>query len=97
MRLPNAFEFDYIPYRSISIDTKIQPNAPGRVLVIAMGFIILVLAILIWYLRNKTEKIERRIEFEMTEVRNGGLDNSRTEIVQAHKFNEEKEDQEKDL
>ena len=57
----------------------------------------LVLAILIWYLRNKTEKIERRIEFEMTEVRNGGLDNSRTEIVQAHKFNEEKEDQEKDL
>ena len=62
-----------------------------------MGFIILVLAILIWYLRNKTEKIERRIEFEMTEVRNGGLDNSRTEIVQAHKFNEEKEDQEKDL
>jgi len=62
-----------------------------------MGFIILVLAILIWYLRNKTEKIERRIEFEMTEVRNGGLDNSRTEIVQAHKFNEENEDQEKDL
>ena len=49
-----------------------------------MLIIIVVLGLLIWYLRNKSEKTEQRIEFEMTAIRNerdNEIDNSRTEIV----------------
>jgi CHASE1-domain containing sensor protein len=49
-----------------------------------MILIIAVLGMLIWYLRYKTEKIEQRIEFEMTAIRNerdNEIDSSRTDIV----------------
>jgi hypothetical protein len=60
-----------------------------------MLIIIVVLGLLIWYLRYKTDKIEQRIEFEMTTIRNdrdNEIENSRTEIVSPKRF----EDQEKD-
>lgn len=60
-----------------------------------MLIIIVVLGLLIWYLRYKTDKIEQRIEFEMTAIRNdrdNEIENSRTEIVSPKRF----EDQEKD-
>jgi hypothetical protein len=60
-----------------------------------MLIIIVVLGLLIWYLRYKTDKIEQRIEFEMTTIRNdrdNEIESSRTEIVSPKRF----EDQEKD-
>ena len=81
-------EFEYLPYRSITFNPKLlgqlSDTSSSKVLAISMILIIAVLGMLIWYLRYKTEKIEQRIEFEMTAIRNerdNEIDSSRTDIV----------------
>ena len=60
LRLPGTYEYEYLPYRSITVDPKLQVKISETFssLMISLGLIIVVLAVLVWYLKNKTEKIE---------------------------------------